>query len=173
MKTRILIALSVILAAAFMLVVTGVVAASGLQLWIPPFNPDANEIQEDGGSWRPWYRMDWHHMDEYGQTPLTDAMISALVANTSLTEDEINSMLSKGDHLFNIALAGGLNAEEFYDLMESVHDQVLVDSEDGWEGMRFYGQNDEDESFIPPCHGFDYGQEKTYGNHPFSWGHGR
>ena len=119
-------------AAALLLVTTSVVFANSLMHDTPPFNPDSDEGEFT--HWGPMHGRGFRRgLFGMGDPAMMDQMIDVVSQQTGLTLEEIESRLSEGERLFDMAIDAGMDEDVFFDLMAEVRKDYFADAvEDGW-----------------------------------------
>lgn len=180
MKHKKIIVIALFLAAAVLTATTGVVFARGIQHGLPPFGSDNESDRAEYGFWGPMHGIGWRWDENGDAPPMRAAMIEALVEETELSEGEILSRHKDGETLHDIALDAGLTEEAYFDLMNSVREEMFSEDGSTWRighprYQQFEGSLEETESegFIPPCHGWDGAGAPGYGNPNSPRGRGR
>ena len=121
------IGMAVLVTLALLVVTTGAVFAIGLTQGGPAWSAEDEDV-DYGEYWGPMHgrRGTWSS-DE----PLMhDAMVQALADVTGLSVDEIESHISEGQRLYEIALDAGMDQAAFFDLMQETRESVLADAFD-------------------------------------------
>lgn len=129
--------IAIFLAAALLVVSTGVVFAGSLLHGRSPFYPETEGFQEpvdNDDHWGPMHgRGSRRGQFGMGDSTMMDEMIDAVSEQTSLTFEEIEERLAEGERLFNIALDAGVEEEAFFDLMSEVRKGFFEEAvENGW-----------------------------------------
>lgn len=122
--------LVVIVAAALLILSTGVVFATVLNQVGPWW---LGESEGNGEYWGPMHgrRGDWSAERPF--PPMHAAMIEAVADATGLTVDEIELRHAEGERLIAIALDAGMTEEAFFDLMTETRATFLAEAlEAGW-----------------------------------------
>lgn len=164
MKTLKILGIGFLVFLGLLVIVTGVVFAASVGHNLPPFDPQ-NDEEVDAFS-DVWFMhgSGWHWEDpESGAPPIREGMLGAISKTTGLELDEIIRLINEGEHLFSIATSAGMDEEEFFELMFSIHSNFFKDvdvytwstrrqhhRQDGTPGEYSYPECQEGSYFTPP-----------------------
>lgn len=165
--------IAVLVTLALLLVTTGAVFAIGLTQSGSPWSAE----DEDYGYGEYWGPMHGRRGTWSSDEPLMhDAMVQAVADVTGLSIDEIESRISAGEHLFEIAQDAGMDPDDVFELVQETRAAFLADALDAGliteEHYQWTLERMEDDEYGPGyggCHRFD-GDNQPAGRDGFGMG---
>jgi hypothetical protein len=123
--------IAVLVTLALLVVASGVVFAAGTAHGGPGFF--SSQAADESPYWGPMHGRRGSWTSEGGFPPMHEAMEQAVADATGLSVEEIEARLVAGEHLFDIALAAGLDEGEIFGLMAETREAYLTEAfENGW-----------------------------------------
>ena len=159
MNKRKILGVTLILTAVLLFAITGVVAANSLNHGRGPINWQSEDGVEDGFIWGPMHGSGWieNRGNDFG--PMHTTMVEAIADVSDLTEEEIDTRINNGEHLFTIASEVGISQEDYfqlmYDVMGSYFDGLADEdqfTEDDYRWMFDHMDEYRGEPFYGGCH---------------------